>query len=32
MLEIKKLKKCFGDKEVLKSIDLTVNKGDIVGK
>ena len=31
MLEIKKLKKCFGDKEVLKSIDLTVNKGDIVG-
>ena len=31
MLEIKNLKKCFGDKEVLKSIDLTVNKGDIIG-
>lgn len=31
MLEVKKLKKSFGKKEVLKGIDLTVNKGEIVG-
>lgn len=31
MLEIKKLEKSFGDKKVLKGINLTVNKGDIIG-
>ena len=31
MLEIKKLKKSFGEKEVLKGINLNVEKGDIVG-
>lgn len=31
MLEIKNLKKNFGKKQVLKDINLTVNKGDIVG-
>ncbi len=31
MLEIKHLKKSFGDKKVLKNVSLTVNKGDIIG-
>lgn len=31
MLEIKNLKKNFGDNKVLKGINLTVNKGDIIG-
>lgn len=31
MLEIKNLKKSFGKKQVLKDIDLVVNKGDILG-
>jgi len=31
MLEIKKLEKNFGEKKVLKGIDLVVNKGDIIG-
>jgi polar amino acid transport system ATP-binding protein len=31
MLEIKNLKKNYGDKKVLKGISLTVNKGDIIG-
>lgn len=31
MLEIKNLRKNFGTKKVLKGIDLTVNKGDIIG-
>lgn len=31
MLEIKKLTKNFDDKKVLKGVDLTVNKGDIIG-
>ena len=31
MLEVKKLKKSFGKKKVLNGIDLTVNKGDIIG-
>lgn len=31
MLEIKNLKKSFGDKKVLKGINLTVNKGDVIG-
>ncbi len=31
MLEVKKLKKNFGDKKVLRGIDLTVNKGEIIG-
>ena len=31
MLEVKELKKSFGQKQVLKGINLTVNKGDIVG-
>lgn len=31
MLEVKNLKKSFGDKKVLKGIDLTVNRGDIIG-
>ena len=31
MLEIKNLKKNFANKKVLKGINLTVNKGDIVG-
>ena len=31
MLEIKDLRKNFGTKKVLKGIDLTVNKGDIIG-
>ena len=31
ILEIKKLKKDFGNKKVLKGIDLQINKGDIVG-
>lgn len=30
MLEVKNLKKSFGNNEVLKDINLTVNKGDIV--
>ena len=30
MLDIKNLKKSFGSNEVLKGIDLTVNKGDVV--
>ena len=31
MLEIKDIYKSFGDKDVLKGISLTVNKGDIIG-
>ena len=31
MLEIKKLKKKFGSKQVLKGINMTVEKGDIIG-
>ncbi|MBQ6546761.1 MAG: amino acid ABC transporter ATP-binding protein [Bacilli bacterium] len=31
MLEIKNLKKNFGDKKVLKGINLKVNEGDIIG-
>jgi polar amino acid transport system ATP-binding protein len=31
MLEIKNLKKNFGNKKVLKGINLTINEGDIVG-
>ena len=31
MLEIKKLEKSFGEKRVLKGINLTINKGDIIG-
>ena len=31
MLEIKNLKKSFGTKKVLKGINLSVNKGDIIG-
>ena len=31
MLEIKNLKKNFGNKKVLKGVNLTINKGDIVG-
>ena len=31
MLEIKKLEKNFGEKKVLRGIDLVVNKGDIIG-
>ena len=31
MLEIKKLEKSFGNKRVLKGINLTVKKGDIIG-
>ena len=31
MLEVKKLKKNFGTKKVLRGIDLTVDKGEIVG-
>ena len=31
MLEVKNLKKSFGKKEVLKGINLKVNKGDIIG-
>lgn len=30
MLEVKGLKKSFGDTEVLKSIDFTVNKGEVI--
>ena len=30
MLEIKNVHKRFGDQEVLKGIDLTVGKGDVV--
>lgn len=30
MLEVKDVHKSFGDREVLKGIDLTVNKGDVV--
>lgn len=30
MLEIKNIKKKFGSQEVLKGVDLTVNKGDVV--
>ena len=31
MLEVKNLKKSFGQKEVLKGVNLTVSKGEIVG-
>ena len=31
MLEIKNLEKNFGDRKVLRGINLTVNKGDIIG-
>jgi len=31
MLEVKKLEKNFGSKKVLKGINLTINKGDIIG-
>ena len=31
MLEVKNLKKSFGDKKVLKGIDLTINRGGIIG-
>ena len=31
MLEVRKLEKNFGNKKVLKGINLTVNKGDIIG-
>ena len=31
MLEVKNLKKSYGKKKVLDGIDLTVNKGDIIG-
>ncbi len=30
MLEVKNLQKAFGDHQVLKGIDITINKGDIV--
>ena len=30
MLQIRNLRKSFGDLQVLKSIDLDVNKGDVV--
>ena len=30
MLEVKNIKKKFGSQEVLKGVDLTVNKGDVV--
>ena len=30
MLEIRNLRKAFGDLQVLKGIDLDVNKGDVV--
>ena len=30
MLEIRDVRKAFGDLEVLKGIDLTVEKGDVV--
>ena len=30
ILEIKNLKKKFGDREILKGIDFSVNKGDVV--
>ena len=30
MIEIKGIKKSFGSLEVLKGIDLTINKGEIV--
>ena len=31
MLEVKKLKKSFGDKEVLKGISIKINRGELVG-
>ena len=31
MLEVKNLKKSFGDKKVLKGIDLNIDKGEVVG-
>ena len=31
MLEIKKLKKSFGKKRVLRDINLSINKGDVIG-
>jgi len=31
MLELKNIKKSFGEKKVLKGINLTVNKGDVLG-
>lgn len=31
MLEVRKLEKNFGNKKVLKGVNLTVNKGDIIG-
>ena len=31
MLELRNIKKSFGEKEVLKGISLTVNKGDVLG-
>ena len=30
MIEVKGLRKSFGDNEVLKGIDLTIEKGDVV--
>lgn len=30
MLEVKQIHKSFGDLEVLKQVDLQVNKGDVV--
>ena len=31
MLEVKNLKKSFGDRKVLKGIDLTIEKGEVIG-
>ena len=32
MIDVINLKKSFGDVEVLKGIDITINKGDIVAE
>ncbi len=31
MVRVKGLNKCFGEKEILKWIDFTMNKGQVVG-
>ncbi len=31
MLEVKNLKKSFGDRKVLKGIDLNIEKGEVIG-